>query len=129
MVELLAASPNGGDYQSRIAKNKKADLIVTTESRLSRDELLVVFEHCVGNMPKTPNKFTSLLKHRNIKTERVWINGTAQYGLKVEWKAPRSWLDEVMAEIKGPEPKTLQDAELLKELHMKTVFHSFDPKS
>lgn len=105
-VELLAASPNGGDYQSRIAKSKKSDLIVTSESRLSRDELLVVFEHCVGNMPKTPNKFTSLLKHRGIKTEQLRVNGAKTYGLKVEWKAPRSWLDEVMAEIEEAKPRT-----------------------
>jgi len=105
-IELLAASPNGGDYKARISKTNKIDKVITTESRLTRDELLVIFEHCVGNMPKTPNKFTSLLKHRGIKTERVWVNGAAQYGLRVEWKAPRSWLDETMAEFKAATPKT-----------------------
>lgn len=105
-VELLAASPNGGSYQTRIAKANKAETIVTTESRLSRDELTVIFEHCVGNMPKTPNKITSFLKYRGIKLERLRTNGTLTYGLKVEWKAPRSWLDETMAEIRGSEPKT-----------------------
>ena len=105
-VEVLATSPNNGSYRTRIAKARKQDTIVTTESKLSRDELLVIFEHCVGNMPKTPNKITSLLKHRNIKTERIWMNGAAQYGLKVEWKAPRSWLDETMQEIEAAKPKT-----------------------
>ena len=79
---------------------------MTAESRLSRDELLVVFEHCVGNMPKTPNKFTSLLKHRGIKLERMRVQSAVTYGLRVEWKAPRSWLDEVMAEIEAAKPRT-----------------------
>ena len=104
-IEVLAASPNGGSYKTRVAKNNKADTIITAESKLSRDELLVVFEHCVGNMPKTPNKFTSLLKHRGIKTEQMRANGLKTFGLRVEWKAPRSWLDEVMSEFKAADPK------------------------
>lgn len=104
-IELLAASPNGGSYKTRVAKANKADTVITAESKLSRDELLVVFEHCVGNMPKTPNKFTSLLKHRGIKTEQMRANGLKTFGLRVEWKAPRSWLDEVMAEFKAADPK------------------------
>ncbi len=119
-IEVLATSPNRGDYKARISKANKVDTIVTAESRLSRDELLVIFEHCVGNMPKTPNKFTSLLKHRGIKTERIWINNTAQYGLRVEWKAPRSWLDEVMAEFKAAEPKTSR-TKILKLVERKTA--------
>lgn len=78
---------------------KKQDVSITHESRLSRDELLVIFEHCVGNMPKTPNKFTSLLKHRNVKTERLYIDGRMQYGLKVEWRVTQSWLEERMSEF------------------------------
>lgn len=105
-VELLAASPNAGSYKTRISKAAKQDTIVTAESRLSRDELLVIFEHCVGNMPKTPNKFTSLLKHRGIKLERMRVQSAVTYGLRVEWKAPRSWLDEVMAEIEAAKPRT-----------------------
>ncbi|OOV05781.1 hypothetical protein RF819_02815 [Rhodoferax fermentans] len=105
-VELLATSPNADTYKGRVSKSAKQDIVVTAESRLSRDELLVVFEHCVGNMPKTPNKFTSLLKHRGIKTEQLRVNGAKTFGLKVEWKAPRSWLDEVMQEIEEAKPRT-----------------------
>lgn len=95
-------------YQDKVLKKIKTDVdkVVTHESRLSRDELMVVFEHCVGNMPKTPNKFTSMLKHRNVKTERLRINGTLQYGLRTEWKAPRSWVDERMAEFAITAPKS-----------------------
>jgi len=105
-IETLAASPNNGNYKTRVTKANKQDSIITVESRFSRDELMVIFEHCVGSMPKTPNKFTSLLKHRNIKLDRMRVNGTVTYGLRVEWKAPRSWLDETMAEFKAATPRT-----------------------
>lgn len=105
-VEILTKGTNYGAYKTRIAKTGKQDTIVTAESRLSRDELLVIFEHCVGNMPKTPNKFTSLLKHRGIKTEQLRVNGTKTFGLRVEWKAPRSWLDETIQEIEASKPRT-----------------------
>lgn len=105
-IQTLAASPNGGSYQARIARQNKQDIVITNESRISRDELTVIFEHCVGNMPKTPNKITSFLKHRGIKLERMRIQSALTYGLRVEWKAPRSWLDEVMAEFKAATPKT-----------------------
>jgi hypothetical protein len=86
-------------YRDTVLKKAGSERYRTTESRLSRDELMILFEHCVGNMPKTPHKFTSLLKHRNVKTERVRIDGRLQYGLKVEWRAPQSWIEERIAEF------------------------------
>ena len=100
-VELMATGTNYGAYKTRVvAKPNNNNVIVTAESKLSRDELLVIFEHCVGNMPKTPNKFTSLLRHRNIRTEQMRIGTTKTFGLRVEWKAPRSWIKETLDEIK-----------------------------
>jgi len=89
----------------RIQAKKSPTYAVTAQSRVTRDELLVIFEHCVGNMPKTPNKFTSLLKHRNIKTVRMRIRGASQWGLEVEWKAPAQWLQERNEEFVAQDPK------------------------
>lgn len=92
-------------YKTRTLKTQ-TDKMIFHESKLTRDELIVIFEHCVGNMPKTPNKFTSLLKHRGIVTERMRMDDqTRAYGLRVEWKAPESWLNEVEANFKAEEPK------------------------
>ena len=33
------------------------------------DELYVIMNWCVGDMPRTPNKFTSLLKHHKMELE------------------------------------------------------------
>lgn len=65
------------------------------EQRVRRDELMVIFEHCVGNMPNTPNKFTSMLRHKGIVTERMRIEGAPDNGLIVTWSVPAEWLAAV----------------------------------
>lgn len=53
---------------------------------ISRDEMRVIFEYTVGNVPSTPNKFTSMLKHHRIHNVKVWVDGKAVYGIKTFWK-------------------------------------------
>lgn len=52
---------------------------------ISRDELRIVFDYTVGNMPMTPNKFTSMLKHHRIHMTKVWIDSKAVQGIKTTW--------------------------------------------
>jgi hypothetical protein len=107
-IKTMIESPGTGSYKTSVLLKNGKDSMVTTESKLTRDELLVIFEHCVGNMPKTPNKFTSMLKHRGIKTERIRIGNELTYGLRVEWRAPASWLKEMAAQFTAQEPKQLK---------------------
>ena len=58
----------------------------TGKCNVARDELRTLFEYCVGNIPDTPNKFTSLLKHHRIHLEPVWIGNKTVRGMKVQWK-------------------------------------------
>lgn len=58
----------------------------TGRCNIARDELRVLFEYCVGKIPETPNKFTSLLKHHRIHLEAVWVNNKTVRGMKVQWK-------------------------------------------
>jgi hypothetical protein len=53
---------------------------------IARDELRVIFEYVVGNIPVSPNKFTSLLKHHRVHTKVVWVNNKSVNGLSVQWK-------------------------------------------
>jgi hypothetical protein len=53
---------------------------------IARDELRALFEWTVGDMPKTPNKFTSRLKHHRIHMKRVRIGAEVVQGISVEWK-------------------------------------------
>lgn len=57
----------------------------TGKCNISREELRMLFEFTVGNMPNTPNKFTSLLKHHRIHIEKVWINNATTSGIATTW--------------------------------------------
>jgi len=59
---------------------------VTGKCNIARDELRTMFDYCVGNVPTTPNKFTSLLKHHRIHLEPVWVNNKTVRGMKVQWQ-------------------------------------------
>jgi hypothetical protein len=72
------------DTLTSILKRASADG-VEGKSNISRDELRVLFDYCVGNVPTTPNKFTSMLKHHRIHTTKVWVEGKAAYGIKTVW--------------------------------------------
>lgn len=58
----------------------------TGKCNITREELRVLFDYCVGNMPTTPNKFTSLLKHHRIHLEPVWVGEKTVRGMKVQWQ-------------------------------------------
>lgn len=53
---------------------------------ISRDELRTLFDYTVGNMPTTPNKFTSRLKHHRIHVQVVWVDKKSVKGINVVWK-------------------------------------------
>lgn len=55
-------------------------------SRVSRDELAVLFTHCVGKVPEGAHKFTAFLRHHGITTKVLRINGETPRGIEVEWK-------------------------------------------
>ena len=52
---------------------------------VAREELRVLYDYTVGNMPNSPNKFTSLLKHHRIHTKPVWVDSKTVHGVSVVW--------------------------------------------
>ena len=115
--------PGPGGYPSNFAaqnalENYKATLRTIIERsaaytngrcNLSREELRNLLDYVVGQMPNTPNKFTSLLKHHRIHIEKVWIDDKAVSGIKVMWKDHADFAKhaEVLtpAVAKTPNPK------------------------
>lgn len=69
------------------------------DSTLTRDELWVLFEHAVGNIPNSPHRFTKLLRHKHIETQRMRVNGKLVYGFNVRWLASHDWLQEHTIEM------------------------------
>jgi hypothetical protein len=76
------------------------------DGKLTRDELRIILDYNVGNMPKTPNKFTALLRHNNIETVKIRKHGIPCYGMVVDWK--------VSADIRAEVEETLNKSKRLK---------------
>ncbi len=81
------------------------DLIVDVVSnignhdKLTRDELYTIFEYTVGNMPTSPNKLTSTLKHHRLHLKPVWKYNRSVRGIEVNWKVDPTWIAQAQQEI------------------------------
>lgn len=80
----------------RLAK----EILVCPNNTVSRDELQIILQYNVGNMPATPNKFTSLLRHNGIETHQIRHNGMKTYGVEVEWKMSDELREELTRALK-----------------------------
>lgn len=102
-IEQLPSSTTVESSLSALERDKTAEyrnvlgaLLARTDTNtgkcpISRDELRTIFNYVVGNMPTTPNKFTSLLKHHRIHIDQIWISGTKERGLMLTWIDLSSW--------------------------------------
>ena len=95
---LIDQLPTGHNYSDNSLSAIKLDnykhclaaLIMRTNPKtgacnISREELRVIYEFVIGNMPNTPNKFTSLLKHHRMHIQKVWINNATASGIPTRW--------------------------------------------
>lgn len=73
------------------------------ESKLTRDELLTIFQYRVGNdVPSSPNKFTSFLKHHRIYTRRLRFVDRTIYGIPVTWNRSAAWMKQALEQFANP---------------------------
>lgn len=73
------------DYKEVLLRLLERTDVADGSCNISRDELRVLFDYTVGNMPDTPNKFTSMLKHHRIHMSKVWVDQRAVQGVKTNW--------------------------------------------
>ena len=71
---------------------------------VSRDELQIILQYNVGNMPVTPNKFTSLLRHNGIETQRIRHQNMRTYGIDVHWVISDEFRAELEQTLKLSKP-------------------------
>jgi hypothetical protein len=72
----------------------------TTYEKLTREELNILFEWCVGEIPSNPGKFAALLKHHRIHLSPVWRDGKTYRGIKVIWKIKdQKWLENLKTQL------------------------------
>lgn len=93
LEEMGMVDPKGQAYALLVRR-----ISYESVSELTRDELALIFERCIGKIPEGNQKFTAFLRHHGINIKRLRIGNSLSYGLRVEWKV-------------SPEDKTL-----LKEL-------------
>lgn len=72
---------------------------ISAHDKLTRDELYTIFEYTVGNMPTSPNKLTSTLKHHRLHLKPVWKHNRSVRGIEVNWKVDPAWLTQAQQEI------------------------------
>ena len=68
---------------------------------LTRDDLQTILEWCIGDVPKSPHKFTSYLKHHRIHLDQVWSDGRNVRGINVTWNYEQGWLNQIKTELEG----------------------------
>lgn len=88
--ESLMHTNGIGTPQAQAYWQLMKDIVIKVETSpktsLSRDQLAVIFQHCIGKIPEGAHKFTSYLRHHNIVTIRIKENGIKFYGIHVVWK-------------------------------------------
>ncbi len=113
--------PSDNSYKRNPIKNNKVEDYKEVLLRLidrsdpntglcsvSRDELQLVFGYTIGNVPETPNKFTSMLKHHRIHMSKVWVDQRAVQGIRTNWQHPsalQALRDEIAPPAAAPSPK------------------------
>jgi hypothetical protein len=73
-------------------------LLATGETKLTRGEVYILCQYCVGRMPESPAKFTTLLRHHKLEMVHVWRDGRTQRGLVAPWTMDPAWVSQTLRE-------------------------------
>jgi len=83
---------------------------------LTRDDLILMADYLIGKTPTTSNKFTSFIKHHNLKIKPVKINSQTVQGFTMHMKANNELLTEWGTNWKTPKaPPKLKTVPTRKE--------------
>lgn len=82
MNEHGLVDPTASAYASLLKR-----FVTEQESRISRDELRLLFLHAIGKVPEGANKFTAWLRHHGVMTRRMRsaYENDLVYGVEVVW--------------------------------------------
>lgn len=96
MDSMGVVNPTAAAYTD-IVKRFGQDAIERNPSKVTRDELAVLFTHCVGKVPEGAHKFTAFLRHHGITTRVLRVGDETPRGLQVEWKLTKDDRDFLAA--------------------------------
>lgn len=98
LEETNMVDPRGQAYATLVRR-----LSFESISDLTKDELFLIFERCIGKMPDGMQKFTAYIRHHGLNLKRVRVGNHLQYAFRVEWKLlpeDRELLKELLAPTK-----------------------------
>ena len=77
-----------------------------TVSDLTKDELILIFERCVGKVAEGTQKFAAFLRHHGINVKRYRYGNKFGYAFRVEWRVSledRQFLNDALEPVKRSE--------------------------
>jgi len=83
-----------------------------TKSKITKDELGVIFKHCVGTKPEDmgAHKFSAFLRHRGIDIKKLRFGNQFMPGIEVTWVVSKDDKEAILNEMKPKEetPKAIR---------------------
>jgi hypothetical protein len=81
-----------------------------TPYKIHRDMLRIVLNYLVGNIPESPNKFTSMMKHHDIMVKSMKVDGVQGQGIEMSPKVTKAFIEEWRTYIDGPQAEKINKA-------------------
>lgn len=70
------------------------DIVANGRRSLLREELFTLLDYTIGNMPTTPIKFSSMLKHHKLDIVPITHGGKKARGVPVKWTINPEWKEK-----------------------------------
>jgi hypothetical protein len=87
------------------------EIIYNDITHLTRDQLILFFQHCAGVTTRSPAKTSKFLAHHGLKPEPISIGGQTVRGKIIDWKYDQNWYDERKQELKAKRDKATKKDE------------------
>lgn len=78
--------------------------------RITREEIRVLFAYNIGDVPRTPAKFTSMLRHHRVPIVPIWVHGKTCRGMELTWKKDPTWTAQRLQELSKDKVTPLRKA-------------------
>ena len=86
--DLIMENTSSLSPKAQISHQQFQDTIeeiqASQRTKLTREDLFVIFRWCVEKIPESPNKFATMLRHHGLELGPMWINGKSVRGFDVK---------------------------------------------
>lgn len=87
-LDLLVENTDVLSPRAQIAHQQYYDLIMqlqaSGQTKITRDNLFIIFGWCLDKIPESPNKFATMLRHHGLELVPIWVNNKTVRGYDVK---------------------------------------------